>query len=473
MSRFTRSTLAATEASDQAEQRLQCSTMPTGYSDKQEYSDVVALVLAGGKGARLQPLTSRCCKPTVPFGGCFRIIDFTLSNCINSGIRRIGVLSQHKQQSLARHVEDGWSFLRKDSHEFIELLPARQRLGKFGYEGTADAVTQNLNSLRRLNPRYTLILAGDHIYKADYRKLIAQHCNNEADVTIACQRVPLETAHRFGVVTDNDSGRISSFHEKPIIISKDMQQANGQVMASMGVYVFNTDFLIEALKRDRPDPDSTHDFGRDVIPQAIEHGRVYTYDYSSKQTENYWRDVGTIDAYFETNMQLLDPTIDLELQDPDWPIMTGTVPATPARFLVDGQGHTGVASNCIVAPGSVLRGARIIRSIIFSGVNIEDQTDIQNSLVLPGATIGKRCRIKNAIIDSGVHIADDTEIGYDSYHDSINYMLSDQGIVVVSDSTQTATDPTREKAHTAVFQGPAPKAVASLDGTSEWSAASP
>lgn len=400
--------------------------------------DTVALVLAGGRGTRLHPLTQRRCKPAVPFGGNFRIIDFTLSNCINSGVRRVGVVTQYKQHSLIKHIQEGWNFIQRHHNEFIDIMPAQQRHGGNWYQGTADAVTQNQEFLKHLSPRHTLILAGDHIYKADYRRMIKQHVTSRADVTIACCEVPVEKARHFGIVKTNEQRRIIDFQEKPEDASS-MRGAIGKAQASMGIYLFNTDLLLECLAKDSHDPKSQHDFGNDIIPALIDAHHVEAYGFEQSQAEGYWRDVGTLDAYYEANMQLLDPKPSIELNNRDWPIHTRLKNTFPTHFTADSLGHRGLATDCIVGCGCVLRGSRVRHSILFTDVQIDEQSQVDDSLILPGAMIGKRCRIRNAIIDSRVRIEDGTEIGYDRYSDALRYNISRNGTVIVTDNDIDAT----------------------------------
>lgn len=403
--------------------------------DSNKTHDTIALVLAGGRGTRLQPLTQRRCKPAVPFGANYRIIDFTLTNCVNSEIRRIGVLTQYEQNSLIRHIQEGWNFLRREFKEFIDILPAQQSNENLWYVGTADAVTQNLGFLKRNRPKHTLILAGDHIYKADYRRLIQNHVNESADVSIACCTVPTSEAHQFGIVDTDDRNRIIKFTEKPSIPVNSKMYSEA-VTASMGIYLFNTDRLIECLEHDRHDTQSTHDFGHDIVPRLIvdADSDVVAYQFDQAQSEHYWRDVGTIDAYFEANMQLLDSNPPMKLHSSNWPIHASHKNTFPTHLVTDASGHQCVTFNCIIGSGCLLHGARVRHSILFTGAKINDQSEIENSLILPGAVIGKRCRIRNAIIDSGTRIEDDTEIGFDIGGDTTHYRVSDQGVVVVSDS---------------------------------------
>ncbi|MFK8081600.1 MAG: glucose-1-phosphate adenylyltransferase [Granulosicoccus sp.] len=396
-----------------------------------DLNDTVALVLAGGRGMRLRPLTQQRCKPAVPFGGNCRIIDFTLSNCINSGIRRIGVLTQYEQHSLIRHLQTGWNFLQREHNEFIDIMPAQQRYGDNWYQGTADAITQNLEWLKAQLPKHTLILAGDHIYKADYRRMIQHHVANKADVTIACCEVPASDSDQFGIVSLDDFQRIVRFAEKPAYIPG-IHGRPTMAQASMGIYLFDTAVLLDCLAKDQHNPQSSHDFGTDIIPSLINTHRVIAHEFDQAQSEAYWRDVGTLDAYYDANMQLLDPVPSLELNNRDWPIHTRLRCTSPAQFAVDSTGHKGQATDSIVGAGCVLRGSRVRHCVIFSDVQIHAQSHLENSLVLPGATIGKRCRIRNTIIDSRACIPDDTDIGYDLHDDARLYSVSDKGIVVVA-----------------------------------------
>lgn len=394
-------------------------------------SDTLALILAGGQGTRLSPLTDEHCKPAVPFGGNYRIIDFSLSNCINSGIRRVGVLSQYKQRSLLQHLNDGWNFLRRDLNEFIDLMPASQSDDKTGYSGTADAVTQNLDIIRSISPKYTLILAGDHVYKADYRRMVQHHIDTGAAATVACVEVPRFAARDFGVVTTGLSGKITSFREKPSHPSG-IPGKSDHALASMGIYVFNTDLLIDTLVSDTNDVTSTHDFGHDILPSLITEQNVMAYVFSKHQSEHYWRDVGTVDAYFDANMQLLQQDSELVLNDSHWPIRTLPSQLPAARFIFDDATLRGMASDSIVAAGCVLRGARVRHAVLFSNVHIHELSEVHNTLILPQAKIGTRCRIRNAIIDCNTILPDGCEIGFNHAEDRKRYHISEKGIVVVT-----------------------------------------
>ena len=355
----------------------------------------VALVLAGGRGTRLKQLTDWRCKPAVPFGGKFRIIDFTLSNCVNSGIRRIGVATQYKANSLIRHIQRGWSFLDGRFEEFIELLPAQQQVAEAWYSGTADAVFQNLSMLRRHSAKYVLVLAGDHIYKMDYGRMLAFHVARQADLTVGCVEVPLADASAFGVMGIDGNGRVVSFEEKPA----QAQPIPGQperALASMGIYVFNAQFLNEQLIRDADDPRSSHDFGKDVIPYVMSRYRVFAHSLADSCVgmttggEPYWRDVGTIDAYWEANMELTRVVPELNLYDSAWPIWTYQEQMPPAKFVFDDDDRRGMALDSMVSGGCVISGATVRRSLLFTDVRIESRSVVEDSVVLPNVRVGKQ-----------------------------------------------------------------------------------
>ena len=395
--------------------------------------DTMALILAGGRGTRLQQLTYWRAKPSVPFGGKFRIIDFPLSNCVNSGIRRIGVITQYKAHSLILHIQQGWGHLRGQFGEFVELLPAQQRVETSWYQGTADAVYQNLDILRNHDPSYVLILAGDHIYKMDYGPMLAFHVDNQADMTVGCIEVSLDKAKAFGVVGINTDGRIHSFTEKP----DNPEPIPGQEdtsLASMGIYIFNRDFLFEQLIKDADNRDSDHDFGRDVIPAVINKYKVFGYTFHDPETgENaYWRDVGTVDAFWEANLELIGVTPELNLYDQDWPIWTHQEQLPPAKFVFDDQDRRGMAVDSMVSGGCIISGAMVKHSLLFSNVTINAYSYIESSVILPEVTIGKNCKINCAIIDKGCAIPDDTVIGYDHEKDAEHYHISPNGVVLVT-----------------------------------------
>jgi glucose-1-phosphate adenylyltransferase len=362
-----------------------------------------AVILAGGRGSRLKELTDWRCKPAVPFGGKYRIIDFTLSNCVNSGVRRIGVATQYKSHSLIRHLQRGWSFLDGRIGEHVDLLPAQQQVAESWYRGTADAVFQNLNILRRDGCRYVLVLSGDHVYKMDYGRLLEEHAAREADATVVCVDVPLADASGFGVLEIDAAGRIVGFEEKPAA-PRSMPGAPGRALASMGVYVFNAPFLYEQLVRDADDRRSSHDFGRDLIPHIIGRYRVHAHRFAEScvempNGEPYWRDVGTLDAYWEANLELARVTPLLNLYDRDWPIWTFQEQAPPAKFVFDDDGRRGMALDSMVSGGCVVSGATVRRSVLFSNVRVEEGALVEDCVVLPDTVVGAGVHIRRAVVD--------------------------------------------------------------------------
>ena len=395
--------------------------------------NTLALVLAGGRGTRLKDLTTWRVKPAVPFGGKFRIIDFPLSNCINSDIRTVCVLTQYKSHSLIRHIQQGWNYLKSEFGEFVELLPAQQRLQESWYSGTADAVYQNLDIIRSHKPKYVLILAGDHIYKMDYGPMIAHHVETNADLTVGCIEVPLDRASAFGVMAVNDSGKVLKFAEKPEN-PEPMPGRDDAALASMGIYVFNTDFLFEQLIKDADTPGSSHDFGHNIIPSVIEDYNVTSYLFrdAQKETSAYWRDVGTVDAFWEANMELVDVTPELNLYDTDWPIWTYQEQLPPAKFIFDEEGRRGMAIDSMVSGGCVISGSVVKHSLLFSSVRVEEGALVEDSVVLPNVQIGSGCRIKKAVLDKGCVIPPNTVIGENVEEDKERYTVSDEGVVLVT-----------------------------------------
>ena len=395
----------------------------------------LALILAGGQGSRLYELTRWRAKPSVYFGGQFRIIDFALSNCLNSGIRRIGVLTQYKAHSLIRHLVLGWAYRFQGHREFVEILPASQRTGGEWYRGTADAVFQNLDIIRTHSPEYVLLLAGDHIYKMDYGPMLATHVQMHADMTVACLEVPVaEAAGAFGVMTVDEDGRIIGFDEKPAE-PKSIPGRPGYCLASMGNYVFNTKFLYEQVIRDADDPRSRHDFGRDVIPHLIERYRVHAYPFRDEDTgeQAYWRDVGTLDAFWQANMELVSVTPELNLYDEVWPIYTHGIQAPPAKFVFDRDDRRGIAIDSMVSSGCIVSGANVERSLLFSNVKVHSYTAVADSVILPGVQIGRNCRITRAIIDRGAIIPHGSVIGEDPEADAARgFRVTEHGIVLVT-----------------------------------------
>ena len=395
------------------------------------------IVLAGGRGSRLMQLTDWRSKPCVPFGGKFRIIDFTLSNCVNSGIRRIGVATQYKAQSLIQHLQRGWSFLDGRFHEFIDILPAQQQLGEDWYRGTADAVFQNLDLIRRNRPKHVLVLSGDHIYKMNYARMLAEHAERQADFSVACIDVPRLEATEFGVMQVDDRQRVAAFVEKP----KDPPAIPGRpdrALASMGVYVFNADFLYEQLIRDHDDPKSSHDFGKDLIPHCVDRYRVFAHNFADscvgmdESRIPYWRDAGTIDAYWDANMELTKVTPELNLYDDDWPIWTHQEQLPPAKFVFDDDGRRGMAVDSLVSGGDIISGALVRHSLLFSRVHVHSYAEIEDSVILPDVHIGRRARLRRVVMDKHCRVPDGVTIGYDIEADRKRFHVSENGIALVT-----------------------------------------
>lgn len=393
----------------------------------------LGLILAGGCGSRLNQLTHWRAKPAVPFGGQFRIIDFTLSNCVNSGIRRIGVLTQYKAHSLIRHIQRGWGFLHGDFGEFVELLPAQQRLESSWYLGTADAVYQNIDILRNHNPRYVLILAGDHIYKMDYGPMLAQHVEQGAKLTIGCIEMPIEEASAFGVMAVDNHGRVRDFVEKPDRPNP-IPGRSDRALISMGIYIFDSQFLIDQLIEDAGRPGSSHDFGVDIIPSLIDKHPVYAYAFrdAAQQRQAYWRDVGTVDAYWRCNLELIGVTPELNLYDREWPIWSYREQTPPAKFVFDEPDRRGVAIDSMVSGGCIISGGRVRHALLFNNVTVDEGSSLENSVILPEVSIGKQCRINNAVIDKGAIVPDNTVIGENAEEDARCFYVSPGGVVLVT-----------------------------------------
>jgi glucose-1-phosphate adenylyltransferase len=398
--------------------------------------NVLAILLAGGAGERLYPLTRDRAKPAVPFGGAYRIIDFTLSNCINSNVRRIFILTQYKALDLIRHVRDGWNILSPELGEYIEIIPPMKQVGEEWYQGTADAIFQNTQSILVEDPEYVLVLSGDHIYKMDYSAMRECHVRHNAEITIATIQVPPVEAVRFGVTEIAPDGRIVGFEEKP-------QHGHpcpsafdpSMVSASMGVYVFNTAVLLEALRRDAVNPDSSHDFGHDVIPAMLDRARGYAYDFRdiSGQAAHYWRDVGTLDAYYEANMDLVSVVPEFNLYEKRWPVRTHVLQQPPAKFVFAQEGRRmGVAIDSIVCAGSIISGGRVLRSVLSPGVRVNSYCEVEYSILMPEVEIGRYSRVRRAIIDRGVKVPESSNIGYNLEEDRARgYHVTESGIVVV------------------------------------------
>lgn len=394
----------------------------------------LALVLAGGRGSRLHDLTKWRAKPAVPFGGKFRIIDFPLSNCINSGIGQVGVITQYKSHSLIRHIQRGWGFLRGELDEFVELLPAQQRIETSWYEGTADAVLQNLDIIRSHMPEYVLILAGDHIYKMDYGTMLAAHVENGADITVGCIEVPLEQASEFGVMSVDDDLQITEFVEKPAR-PKAMPGSSGTALASMGIYVFSTQVLFEELTRDHEMVGaSSHDFGKDIIPSVINRLRVMAFPFRDPVQNKvaYWRDVGTVDALWQANLELIGISPELNMYDSQWPIWTYQEQLPPAKFIFDDENRRGTAVDSMVAGGCIVSGALVRHSLLFSQVRIHSFSDVEDSVIFPDVEIGRHCRIRKALIDRGCRIPDGSRIGFDEAEDRKRFHVSPKGVVLIT-----------------------------------------
>jgi glucose-1-phosphate adenylyltransferase len=395
--------------------------------------DTLALVLAGGRGSRLHELTRWRAKPAVYFGGKFRIIDFPLSNCVNSGIRRISVLTQYKAHSLIRHLVKGWSSFQSELGEFVEVLPASQRTTSDWYTGTADAIYQNLDIIRSLRPKYILVLSGDHIYKMDYGALLAYHVDKQADMTISCNEVSLEDAKGFGVISIDKENRVVAFDEKPDTPCP-IPGSSDIALASMGNYVFNTDFLYETLQQDATNNQSSHDFGKDIIPSIIQNSQIVAYPFQGEQrdVQPYWRDVGTLDSYWEANMDLVAVTPELNLYDEEWPILTYQSQLPSAKFVFRDEDRRGMALDSIVSGGCIISGAAIERSLLFSRVKVHSFAKVDESVVLPEVNIGRHCRIKRTIIDRGCQLPEGTVIGEDPEEDAKRFRVTSKGIVLVT-----------------------------------------
>jgi len=397
------------------------------------------MIMAGGRGERLRGLTEHRCKPATPFGGKFRIVDFVLSNCVNSGIRKICLLTQYKGQSLIQHVQRGWSYLRGEFGEFIDVIPAQQQVGKHWYRGTADCVYQNLDYVRLHHPQHVLVLAGDHIYKMDYGPMIAYHVEKGADITVGVVEVPLLDAREFGVLSVTEWNRVTRFAEKPPQ-PEPMPGNSEAALASMGIYIFNAQLLEQLLLEDSTDDLSSHDFGKNIIPKAIEKLQVFAYPFRNVRTraQNYWRDVGTVDAFYEANLELVHVSPELNVYDEEWPIWTYQVQQPPAKFVLDEPGRCGMAINSLVAGGSIISGAVVRDSLLFSAVRIEERSVVERSVIMPGVRIGRGCTIRNAIIDEHCEIPDNTQIGVDAVADRERFDVTPRGVVLITPETLLA-----------------------------------
>ena len=394
----------------------------------------LTIVLAGGMGSRLSPLTDNRAKPAVPFGGKYRIIDFTLTNCLHSGLRRILVLTQYKSHSLQKHLRDGWSVFNPELGEYVTVVPPQMRNGNQWYSGTADAIYQNLWLLSRSEAKYVIVLSGDHIYRMDYAPMLEQHRLKGADLTIACMEVPIEEANSFGVIDINKDKRIIDFVEKPEKPST-VPDNPAKSLASMGIYIFTTDALIKILKKDAQDPNSSNDFGHDIIPKSISQTNVYAYRFGDEigrvTQDTYWRDVGTIDSFYQANMDLLQPVPPINLYQSDWPIRTYEHQLPPARTVSSVTGNEGIFINSIISNGVIISGGSVHNSILSSNVHINDSATISNSILFNHVEVGEGCQLNNCIIDKHVKVPAGTKIGINRVEDAKRFTISEQGIVVI------------------------------------------
>jgi glucose-1-phosphate adenylyltransferase len=409
--------------------------------------DVLVIVLAGGAGERLAPLTRDRAKPAVYFGGPYRIIDFVLSNCINSGLRHIFIATQYKSLSLNRHIRQGWTIVSEELGEFIEILPPQKRVGEQWYQGTADAVYQNLYSIVREQPKYVVVLAGDHVYKMDYQKMLLFHLDQAAEVTLAAIEVPIEDGKRFGIVAVDESDRVTGFLEKP----RNPPGMPGQpnlALASMGIYVFDSNVLIEALKADAANPDSHHDFGKNIIPALIGQGRTYAYPFydENKKTAKYWRDIGTLDAYYEAQMDLCHVNPEFNMYDPEWPLRTYMPQAPPAKFVFAEDGRRGEAQDSLISQGCIVSGSRIRGSILCPNVRVHSFCTIDDAILMPGVRVGRHARIRRTIVDRDVDIPRGATIGYNAEEDKRRHTVSEGGVVVVATGDEPYVGPISEEA---------------------------
>lgn len=400
-----------------------------------EMKDTLGVLLAGGAGERLFPLTRDRAKPAVPFGGQYRIIDITLSNCINSGLRRVYILTQYKALSLNRHIREGWgSAVATELGEFIEILPPMQRVSANWYMGTADAVYQNIYSIGAEQPRYVLVLSGDHIYKMNYGRMLQQHIDSGADVTLATLAIDPSEVSRFGVVEVARNGEVVGFQEKPQQTEVRSPHDPNMVDASMGIYLFNTDVLLPALMRDAEDPGSRHDFGHDILPGLLGNYKMYAYNFvdENKKQALYWRDVGTLDAYYEANMDVASVSPIFNLYDKSWPMRTRIHQYPPAKFVFGEPGRTGMAINSVISGGCIISGSTVRSSVLSHDVRVNSYAEVDSTIVFSHVDIGRHCRIQRAIIDRHVHIPEGTVIGYDMEEDKKNYFVTPSGLTVVT-----------------------------------------
>jgi glucose-1-phosphate adenylyltransferase len=413
-----------------------------------DLDDILVILLAGGAGERLYPLTKERAKPAVFFGGAYRIIDFTLSNCINSGLRRIFIATQYKSLSLHRHIRMGWSVVSEELGEFVEILAPQKRVGEHWYLGTADAVYQNLYSITRESPSHVIVLSGDHVYKMDYAKMLRFHVERNADATLATIEVPVADGRRFGIVSIDETDRVSGFDEKPAKPTP-VPGSRDVALASMGIYIFKADVLIEALERDAARADSQHDFGKNIIPALIQSAPVYSYRFydENKKASKYWRDIGTLDAYFDASMDLCQVNPEFNLYDPEWPLRTYQPQAPPAKFVFAEQGQRcGQALDSIISGGCIVSGSRVSGSILCPNVRVHSFCEIDQSILMPGVRVGRHARMRRVIVDRDVLIPRGALIGFDAEEDRRRHTVTEGGIVVVTADDEPLIGPISEEA---------------------------
>jgi glucose-1-phosphate adenylyltransferase len=393
----------------------------------------LAVIMAGGRGERLKHLTDNRCKPATQFGGKFRIIDFVLSNCVNSGIRRISILTQYKAHSLIRHVQRGWSFLRGQFGEFVEIIPAQQQLGPDWYRGTADALYQNLSIMKLHRPKLVLVLAGDHIYKMDYGPMLAYHVEKRAHITVGVVEVPVQDASGFGVMTIDENNKVIDFKEKPVKPDS-IPGREGVALGSMGIYVFDARLLFKLLEQDAADPNSSHDFGKNIIPSVINKLNVIAYPFRDVRTraQQYWRDVGTVDAFYEANMELVSVNPELNIYDSQWPIWTFQRQQPPAKFVLNEEGRRGMAVDSMISGGCIISGAEVVESLLSTNVRVAERSHVEKSLLFPDVRVGPDCIIKHAILDTGGIVPTGTQIGVDPVEDAKRFYVTEKGVILVT-----------------------------------------
>jgi glucose-1-phosphate adenylyltransferase len=413
-----------------------------------DLDDILVLLLAGGAGERLYPLTKERAKPAVYFGGPYRIIDFTLSNCINSGLRHIYIATQYKSLSLNRHIRIAWNVVSEELGEFIEILPPQKRVGEHWYLGTADAVYQNLYSISREAPSHIIVLSGDHVYKMDYAKMLRFHIERNADATLASIEIPVSESSRFGIVDIDDADRVTGFEEKPAE-TKGIPGAPGIALASMGIYIFRADVLVRALEEDAARPESQHDFGKNIIPSLIQSGPVYCYRFydENKKAAKYWRDIGTLDAYYDASMDLCQVNPEFNLYDPEWPLRTYQPQAPPAKFVFAETGRRcGQALDSVISNGCIVSGSRVLGSILCPNVRVHSFCEIEQTILMPGVRVGRHARIRRAIVDRDVLIPRGALIGFDPEEDRRRHTVTDGGVVIVTAEDEPLIGPISEEA---------------------------